>query len=79
MTEEPRAIVSINYHAYVMSVEEAVAVSTILTRSECHESKYYTDRSTVDHIWSREPGVKMTITIMSRTSYLMAKAAGKPE
>lgn len=73
-----RAIVSVAPSNFVVSLEDAVALSQIVARSEAYVSKYRSGGSNSHHIYPHVGKEVVEIKVITDTFYQVASMAGQP-
>lgn len=74
-----KAILNLGYGAYVMNMEQAVAISEMLAKAELYVSKYHSySKESTHHIYDNDSSELGTLKLVSDGFYQMAKLAGKP-
>lgn len=77
-----KAIVQIGFTNYVLDVDKAVALTELLTDCEIYEEKWrkQEEGGPTYHVYPQDSEKGMlTLKVIPKTFYNMAKMAGKPE
>jgi len=72
-----RAVVHIGYKDYIMPIEDAALLTSILDRAERYERKYRSGKDSTYHVW-QDSADTMTVELVPHELYLTAKLAGEP-
>jgi len=73
-----KAIVSVSPGNFVVSLEDAVALSQIIVRSEAYMSKYRSGGTHSHHIYPHAGREVVEIKVITDTFYQVASMAGQP-
>lgn len=74
-----KAILNLGYGAYVMDMEQAVAISEMLAKAELYVSKYHREvKDSTHHIYENDSSELGTLKLVSDEFYRLSKLAGKP-
>lgn len=74
-----KAILQLSNGKYVMPLEDATAIASILARSESYQAKYRSGGSNTHHIYANESETLVEIRVISEDFYNLCKLAGAPE
>jgi hypothetical protein len=74
-----KAIVTIGYTTFVMDMDKATALMTLVGNAETYDTKYHKadDGGTTHHVYDMDVN-SVSLKLMSDSMYSMAKLAGKP-
>lgn len=72
----PKAIINLNYNAYVVEAEDALRVANILMNAERYTRKGYGSEAAY-YVYENDTK-DFEITLLSDERYRMAKLAGRP-
>jgi hypothetical protein len=74
------AVVGVGYRAYIMPVDEAVALAKTMATAEIYDTKYRPNEEggSTHHVYAQEQQNLPTVNLVSYEHYRMAKLAGHP-
>lgn len=76
-----KAVVSVGYREYVIDADKALTLLGLLEDAELYQEKYRSGGTSTFHIYqNEEPSTTpMTLKLLPKKLYDLAKLAGKPE
>ena len=74
-----KAVVSLGYREFVLDADKALTLLGLLEDAEMYQEKYRQGGVNTFHVYQNEEPTTMTLKLLPKKLYDLAKLAGKPE
>ena len=78
-TMTQKAVIALGYREYVLDADKALTLLGLLEDAEMYHEKYRQNGVNTFHVYQNEEPQAMTLKLLPKKLYDLAKLAGKPE